>query len=245
MLRHLVLSLALGLGATLSLSAQQKQPDVVYLKNGSILKGQIQEHLLGKSLTLKTYDGSIFVLQEVDIERISREGVALSERQSTQPYTKKAREEKASQIGFGLSFTSSGAGDHSPFLRITLPSLDYLVSRRWGISAKLDYSPLSIGGDEAHLLTFHVGPLISWRLSENGRLELRPMLGYTWVSINSSNTNLGGLDYYIKERGGIVTSEINLQYRHHISSKLDLIGGVGLTNVGGGFNLGAGIGYRF
>ncbi|MDY3090160.1 MAG: hypothetical protein SOW66_03465 [Porphyromonas sp.] len=244
MLKKLLVS-ALILGASLSLEAQQKDIEVVYLRNGSILKGKILEHALGKSLKLETSDGSIFVLQENEIERITRNGANTSESQSSVPYTKRAREEKASQIGFGLSFTSTGDSDGSPFYRITLPSLDYLISRRWGISAKLDYSRPSVGGDYASLLTFHVGPLISWRTSENGRLELRPMLGYTWVNINSSSTNLWGHDYYIKERGGVVTTEISLQYRHHISSKLDLIGGVGLTNVGGGFNIGAGIGYRF
>ncbi len=44
------------------LSAQQ-MIDVVYLKNGSIIRGVIVEQVPNKSLTIKTADGNVFVLQ--------------------------------------------------------------------------------------------------------------------------------------------------------------------------------------
>lgn len=51
--------------------AQQK--DVVYLKNGSIIKGNIKEIIPTESLKIETYDGSLFVFSMSEVERILKE----------------------------------------------------------------------------------------------------------------------------------------------------------------------------
>lgn len=53
----------------LSLSAQNMQ-EVVYLKNGSIIKGVVIEQVPGESLKIQTYDGSIFVYKMSEVEKI-------------------------------------------------------------------------------------------------------------------------------------------------------------------------------
>jgi hypothetical protein len=40
--------------------------DVLYLKNGSVLKGEIIEHVIGESLKFQTAEGSVLVYQEKD-----------------------------------------------------------------------------------------------------------------------------------------------------------------------------------
>lgn len=52
--------------------AQQQMEDVVYLKNGSIIRGMIIEQVPGKSLKIQTRDGSVFVYEMADIERMSK-----------------------------------------------------------------------------------------------------------------------------------------------------------------------------
>lgn len=60
----------------------QRNAETVYLKNGSIVRGEIVEQVPGQSLKIKTRDGSIFVYQMSEVEKIARE--AASERtQST------------------------------------------------------------------------------------------------------------------------------------------------------------------
>ena len=52
--------------------------DVVYLKNGSIIKGIIVEQVPGKSLKIETSDGSQFVYQITEVEKFTRELKAAS-----------------------------------------------------------------------------------------------------------------------------------------------------------------------
>lgn len=47
--------------------------DVVYLKNGSKIKGVIIEQIPGKAITIKTNDGSEFVYQVSEVEKFTRE----------------------------------------------------------------------------------------------------------------------------------------------------------------------------
>lgn len=51
----------------------QQLIDVVYLKNGSIIKGIILEQIPNVQLKLQTSDGSIFVFKMEEVEKITRE----------------------------------------------------------------------------------------------------------------------------------------------------------------------------
>jgi hypothetical protein len=47
--------------------------DVVYLKNGSIIRGFITEQIPNIQLKIETRDGSLFVFKIEEIEKITRE----------------------------------------------------------------------------------------------------------------------------------------------------------------------------
>lgn len=53
--------------------AQKNYQDVVYLKNGSIIRGVIIEQIPNKSIKMETPDKSIFVYQLDEIEKITKE----------------------------------------------------------------------------------------------------------------------------------------------------------------------------
>lgn len=55
-------------------SAQQLE-DVVYLKNGSIVRGVILEQVPGKSLKIQTAGGSQFVYQIAEVEKMTKEAI--------------------------------------------------------------------------------------------------------------------------------------------------------------------------
>ena len=57
----------------LGLYGQIPQRDVVYLKNGSIIKGIIIEQIPNQTIKIQTADGSIFVYDMIDIVRIVKE----------------------------------------------------------------------------------------------------------------------------------------------------------------------------
>jgi TM2 domain-containing membrane protein YozV len=68
----------------LFVSAQDLQ-DVVYLKNGSVLRGTIIEQVPNQSLKIQLSDGSIFVYQFSEIDKIAKEPVLKSAKQSPTP----------------------------------------------------------------------------------------------------------------------------------------------------------------
>lgn len=65
-------ALILGLCFTLPLFAQKGKQDVVYLKNGSIIRGTIVLQDPGKLIKLKTADNSLWVFTNEQIDSITR-----------------------------------------------------------------------------------------------------------------------------------------------------------------------------
>src|SRR3954452_12312362 len=67
-----VIAFALTL-CTRPIFAQQNLQEVVYLKNGSIIRGAIIEQVPNKSIKIQTGDGSVFVYQMDEVEKITKE----------------------------------------------------------------------------------------------------------------------------------------------------------------------------
>lgn len=74
-LRLIVLFIALCFIGQLNVAAQdgKKTQDVVYLKNGSIIRGEIVEIIVNESVAIQTYDYSIWVFSADEIEKITQE----------------------------------------------------------------------------------------------------------------------------------------------------------------------------
>lgn len=72
-MKKVLILLAFLLGCSILSYAQTKMTDVVYLKNGSIIKGIIVEQVPNQSMKVKTSDGSIFNFQMNEIEKITKE----------------------------------------------------------------------------------------------------------------------------------------------------------------------------
>ncbi|MFA7082248.1 MAG: hypothetical protein WC135_06515, partial [Bacteroidales bacterium] len=58
-----------------SLSAQTPTKDVVYLKNGSVVRGVITEINPNVNLKISTPDGNLFVFEMKDVEKIIKEEI--------------------------------------------------------------------------------------------------------------------------------------------------------------------------
>jgi hypothetical protein len=101
----LVLCLVISLIFAIPISAQTTQDDVVYLKNGGIIRGLIIEQIPGETIKIQTKDRSIFVYKFNEIEKITKEQPLKISRQSS--YT---GAQKNPTTAFVLSFLIPGAG---------------------------------------------------------------------------------------------------------------------------------------
>lgn len=72
-----LLALAFVLCA-ISLPAQTAMEDVVYLKNGGILRGSVLEQIPNQTLKIETIGRNVFVVQMSEVERIVKEPIAAS-----------------------------------------------------------------------------------------------------------------------------------------------------------------------
>lgn len=68
-----ILSLLFMLALSAGASAQRLH-EVVYLKNGSIIRGTVIEQIPGESLKIQTGDGNVFAYRMSEVEKITKEG---------------------------------------------------------------------------------------------------------------------------------------------------------------------------
>ena len=101
MRRYVIIICVLVFAFVSHASAQQYQ-DVVYLKNGSIIRGVIIEQIPGDSLKIQTRGGSVFVHRMSEVLKIAKEPVMLQ--------TALRKGEKSPGLALGLSFLITGAG---------------------------------------------------------------------------------------------------------------------------------------
>ncbi|MCW5906566.1 MAG: hypothetical protein KIS94_01820 [Chitinophagales bacterium] len=81
--------------------AQSEIEDVVYLKNGSVIRGKITEQKFGESLKIELLGGSVFVFRESEIDSIKKENIrkAKLNRLKTDYYRKDRGFQNISQVG--------------------------------------------------------------------------------------------------------------------------------------------------
>ena len=78
-MKRTILFLVCLMGMTFAFAQGNKQ-DVVYLKNGSIIRGEIIEMVSGETVKIMTVDGCLFVWDMDEVERITQEEMRNRER---------------------------------------------------------------------------------------------------------------------------------------------------------------------
>lgn len=94
---------------SLSALAQSAYRDVVYLKNGSIIKGQVIEQIPNVSLKIETADGSILVYRMDEVEKMSKEKYDIPQANPQAAFSKEA--ENATITYFQRLIQTEGQGD--------------------------------------------------------------------------------------------------------------------------------------
>ncbi len=170
---------------------QSNYQDVVYLKNGSIIRGLIIEQVPNKSIKIETAERNVFVYQMDDIEKITKEPYD-SKRSDSNSNSERRKGFIGLSVGASIpvrDFKSDGLAKTG--LQLNLINFGYLFSKNVGISATWfgaanpldadawsyeEYDPWSYGG-------IMVGPLLSFPLSKKVEWDFRPMIGYSAATL--------------------------------------------------------------
>jgi len=218
---HTALLLALLLIFTNSLAAPPPVlEDVVYLKNGSLIRGTIMEQIPGETIKIQTRDGNLLVYKMSEVLKITKEARPV-------PVTKPAVPGKTKPAASGYLFNPLGFLQFGPTFELEFASSPTFV---WGprvrydslgllnhVAGIIDYEDISManfafgGGFKAFFLKndtlnhFYLGGAVEYGMGtgyddkgltnefkgEWSYLALLTNFGYRWRSESGFRVNLG------------------------------------------------------
>ena len=123
-MKKALLTLTLMLVASVTTLAQTTK-DVVYLKDGNVIRGQLVEIIPDKHVKIKTADGSLFVYNTNDVARIENGEIAKKEKKSEDEPTFNGRKIARGFKGFvegSFSASLDGSSYHREGLSVSLGS---------------------------------------------------------------------------------------------------------------------------
>lgn len=203
---------------------QSNYQDVVYLKNGSIIRGVIIEQVPNKSIKIETADRSVFVYQIDEIEKIAKEEKVSNKNNESVRKKGFIGLELGANIPVG-KFADENDGAAKTGFQINLINFGYLFSDNIGITATWFGASNPIEGVNNDYLWSHggllVGPLFSFPVSEKIEWDVKPMVGLSWASI--TNTDL--------ELASSFALNLGTQFRFNVSRLIALTLGVDYTTA--------------
>lgn len=178
--------------------AQSSAPDVLYLKNGSIIRGTIISQGLNQPVKIETADKSVFVFDALEVERVEVHSISeASVTPTSRSHRSLAGVTRRGYVGFSFG-PSVPIGDYSNLssapkvgMQFNLGHFGYLFSKNVGICASLmgGVNPLNYGEDDDEwdeeywsYGAMMVGPMISFPFSPRVEWDIRPMIGVCSVT---------------------------------------------------------------
>lgn len=134
--------------------AQQGLVDVVYLKNGGMIKGIIIEQIPNESIKIQTKDGNIFVYKNDEIEKIAKEQEVAEPqktgRQGSEEIKTTMPQTPHFYVNIGMGIPSS-PNEFSDYWKTGLNiggGIGYPASKNLDIIAMFNYSSFSFNGEK-------------------------------------------------------------------------------------------------
>jgi len=195
--------------------AQSNYQEVVYLKNGSIIRGIIIEQIPNVALKIQTADKSVWVYEFDEIEKIAKEEIPAEKKAYTEKEKFEIREKGfastirggifASAIGYTYSATASigyqfnkkysltiGSGIFGGtkiipiFLMNRINFIDGIVTPTLGIELGYTY----IDGSSGHYDSGYINPSIGLKLRMSKNSSWVFDFGYRYWNISNSSINM-------------------------------------------------------
>lgn|SRR5690554_1873676 len=232
-MKRVILFIVIVAFCTTRAFSQTSIQETVYLKNGSVIKGLVIEQVPNEHVKVQTKDGSIFVYDASEVEKITKEANSRSS----------YKNEDYSRKGFiGLSIGPSfPIGDYSELpigLNLSLIDFGYLFNKNIGIAGKWFGTAHAEEGVTFGLGGLLVGPLGSVPVTETINFEGK-LLGGAGAFVASYDGESDTSDGYF-------AYDIGIGFRFNTSEKMsvlvnaDLIGAEDYKTI----NLSVGIAFR-
>jgi len=213
--------------------SQTSMQEVVYLKNGSIIKGIVIEQVPNEYVKVQTRDGSIFVYNANEVEKITKEPIS-----KTSYYNEGYERKGFIGLSIGPSFP---IGDYSELpigLNLSLIDFGYLFHKNFGVAGKWFGTAHAEDGISFGLGGILIGPLGSTPITETINLEGK-LLGGAGAFVASYDGDSESSDAYFAYDIGIGL-RFNTKEKVSVLVNADLIGAEDYKTV----NLSVGIAYR-
>ncbi|MCH7398848.1 porin family protein [Belliella sp. DSM 107340] len=192
---------------------QSNYQDVVYLKDGNVVRGVIIEQVPNTSIRIQTPNRSVFFFEMDEIEKLTKEKGSTN------------FDKRRGYIGLtiGPSFPLGDFGDPSnglakTGLQINLVNFGYLFSDNFGIAGSWfgAANPIDANGiDPWSYGGLMIGPLLSLPVSETVDFDFKPMIGYAATTIPNVGSGTQTSASYAYSLG--------TQVRIHVGPKFSLI----------------------
>ncbi len=121
--------------------------DVVYLRNGSMIRGSVLEQEVGKSIKVQTQDGSIFIYSMSEVERIAKDKEPVRQRNTnagTNDYTSLQERHRGLDFNVDLGYHIATKGGSGSFFTQLGLGKRFNANFYWGLGAGVSV-PVSSG----------------------------------------------------------------------------------------------------
>ncbi len=112
--------------------------DVIYLRNGSMIRGSVLEQEMGKSVKVQTQDGSIYIYSMSEVERIAKDKTPVRQRNTnagTKDYASLQERHRGLDFNVDLGYhISTNGGSGSFFTQLGLGKR-FTPTFYWGLGA--------------------------------------------------------------------------------------------------------------
>lgn len=173
------------------LNMSEEIRDVVYLKNGSIIRGTILEIIPDSTIRIQTGDGNVFVYPMGDVEKIVKEDTQTLSGGSSQMESRTARGSKT-QLGALIGYGTEDWYNVGLGLRIgaTFPSGVYFGGTFiYHLGKSQDFSFNTGFGSVSYSLkvnTLYVGPELGYDAQASENFIVRPYISFGYFSLMAS-----------------------------------------------------------
>lgn len=186
---------------TIGLLAQQ-YIDVVYLKNGSVIRGVIMEQVPNQSIKIQTADKSIFVYKMDEVDKMVKEEAQTTSSSKSSSISSQGRESYSITIEAGLLLTGPGKinvgryemdPEISPLVKM---DVDGMLVPKLSMGVSTIFGLLNVDGYDESSTYMSIGGTIKPIFNAGSEMQIKPGLfvGYNYISNDNMNDNSNGLN---------------------------------------------------
>jgi hypothetical protein len=186
--------------------AQTTTQDVLYLKNGSIIRGMIVQFIPDSTVKIQTVDGSIFVFPSLEIVKIQKEETLMATGTKAVSLPQKKENNTAVSIFGGVAIPGSDFADAAQ-TGFTL-GMQVHSKKEIGVLFSVSYSnnPSPVDANWTSFIVL-VGLKASLNKTETTDLYIAPVFGFYLQKITGMSASAiaygGMIGYQFSERVGI------------------------------------------